>query len=138
MSLRARRSQHWCRTEDVRTIKEGDMTAARWKIGAPPGIGNEEERSQKEAGLRLMNQDEVLTRTLTTMRDLETKMKTAPQITDAFHLCSDVPALCSNMYFIRYPQHSMNHREQFSTSEHCVVHSVSLPRKAVNSSNMIL
>ena len=43
-------------------------------------------------------------------------MKTAPNITDAFHLCSDVPALCSHMYFIRYPQHSMNHREQFSLS----------------------
>ena len=48
MNLRARRSQHWCRTEDVRTIKEGDMSADRWKIGTPPGIGNEEERSQKE------------------------------------------------------------------------------------------
>ena len=43
-------------------------------------------------------------------------MKTAPRITDAFHLCSDVPALCSHMYFIRYLQHSMNHREQFSLS----------------------
>ena len=50
------------------------------------------------------------------MRDLETKMKTAPHITDAFHLCSDVPALCPHMYFIRCPQHSMNHREQFSLS----------------------
>ena len=48
MSLRARRSQHWCRTEDVRTIKEGDMNTDRWRIETPPGIGNEEERSQKE------------------------------------------------------------------------------------------
>ena len=46
MSLRAR-SQHWCRTEDVRTIKEGDMNTDRWKIETPPGIRNEEERSQK-------------------------------------------------------------------------------------------
>ena len=37
-----------CRTEDVRTIKEGDMNADRWKIGTPPEIGNEEERLQKE------------------------------------------------------------------------------------------
>ena len=47
MSLRARRSQHWCRTEDVRTIKEGDMNTDRWRIETPPGIGNEEERTQK-------------------------------------------------------------------------------------------
>ena len=33
MSLRARRSQHWCRTEDVRTIKEGDMNTDRWRSG---------------------------------------------------------------------------------------------------------
>ena len=46
--MRARRSQHWCRTEDVRTIKEGDMSADRWKIGTSPVIGNEEGRSQKE------------------------------------------------------------------------------------------
>ena len=37
-----------CRTEHVRTIKEGDMNADRWKIGTPPEIGNEEERLQKE------------------------------------------------------------------------------------------
>ena len=47
-NMRARRSQHWCRTEDVRTITEEDTNADRWKIGTPPGIGNEGERSQKE------------------------------------------------------------------------------------------
>ena len=46
-SLRERRSQQWCRTEDVRTIKEGDMNTDRWRIETPPGIGNEEERAQK-------------------------------------------------------------------------------------------
>ena len=45
--LRERRSQQWCRTEDVRTIKEGDMNTDRWRIETPPGIGNEEERAQK-------------------------------------------------------------------------------------------
>ena len=45
--MRARRSQHWCRTEDVRTITEEDTNADRWKIGTPPGIGNEGERSRK-------------------------------------------------------------------------------------------
>ena len=63
-----------------------------------------------------MNRGGVLTQTLKTMRDQEMMMKTAPRITDAFHLCSDVPALCSHMYFFRYPQRSMNHREQFSLS----------------------
>ena len=47
MSLRERRSQQWCRTEDVRTIKEGDMNNDRWRIETPPGIGNEEERAHK-------------------------------------------------------------------------------------------
>ena len=47
VSLRRRRSQQWCRTEDVRTIKEGDMNTDRWRIETPPGIGNEEERAQK-------------------------------------------------------------------------------------------
>ena len=47
VSLRERRSQQWCRTEDVRTIKEGDMNTDRWRIETPPGIGNEEERAQK-------------------------------------------------------------------------------------------
>ena len=47
MNLRARRSQHWCRTEDVRAIKEGEMNTDRWRIETPPGIGNEEERTQK-------------------------------------------------------------------------------------------
>ena len=46
--MRARRSQHWWRTEDVRTIREEGTNADRWKIGTPPGIGNEGERSQKE------------------------------------------------------------------------------------------
>ena len=47
VSMRERRSQQWCRTEDVRTIKEGDMNNDRWRIETPPGIGNEEERAQK-------------------------------------------------------------------------------------------
>ena len=47
-NMRATRSQHWCRTEDVRTITEEDTNTDRWKIGTPPGIGNEGERSQKE------------------------------------------------------------------------------------------
>ena len=47
VSLRERRSQQWCRTEDVRSIKEGDMNTDRWRIETPPGIGNEEERAQK-------------------------------------------------------------------------------------------
>ena len=47
MSLRERRSQQWCRTEDVRTIKEGDMNTDRWRTETPPWIGNEEERAQK-------------------------------------------------------------------------------------------
>ena len=64
-------------------------------------------RLSQELKKGIRDQDGVLTRTLKTMRDLETKMKTAPRITDAFHLCSDVPALCSRMYFIRYPQHTM-------------------------------
>ena len=76
----------------------------------------DENRDYWGVGKQMMNHDGVLTRTLKTMRDLETKKKTAPHITDAFHLCSDVAALCSHMYFIRYPQHSMNHRKQFSLS----------------------
>ena len=63
-----------------------------------------------------MNQDEVLTQTLKAMTNLKMKKKTAPHITNVFHLCTDVPALCPHTYFIRYPQHSMNHREQFSLS----------------------
>ena len=66
--------------------------------------------------LRLMNGDGVLTRTLKTMRDQEIMMKTAPRTKYAFHLCSDVPVLCSHMYFFSYSQRSMNHREQFSLS----------------------
>ena len=58
----------------------------------------------------------VLTQTLKPMRDRETMMKTAPLTKYAFHLYSDVPALCSHMHFFRYPQRSMNHREQFSLS----------------------
>ena len=66
MSLRARRSQHWCRTEDVRTIKEGDMNTDRWKIETPPGIGNEEEKSQKEVthGKQECNEDKLETRVM--------------------------------------------------------------------------
>ena len=30
--MRERRSQQWCRTEDVRTIKGGDMNTDRWRI----------------------------------------------------------------------------------------------------------
>ena len=63
-----------------------------------------------------MNRGGALTRTLKTMRDQEMMMKTAARITDACHLCSDVPALCSHMYFFRYLQRSVNHREQFSLS----------------------
>ena len=47
-NMRARRSQHWCRTEDVRTITEEDTNTDRWKIETPPEIGNEGERSRKE------------------------------------------------------------------------------------------
>ena len=32
--------EYWCRTEDVRTINEGDMNTDRWEIETPPGIGN--------------------------------------------------------------------------------------------------
>ena len=76
-----------------------------------------EKNGMARSGRRL-NQDGVLTQTLKTMRerDMMMMMKTAPRIKYAFHLCSDVPALCSHMHFIRYPQHSMNHREQFSLS----------------------
>ena len=48
LNLRARRSQFWCRTEDVRTIPEDDMNADRWKAEAPPGIGVTNERSQNK------------------------------------------------------------------------------------------
>ena len=43
-------------------------------------------------------------------------MRTAPHIKYAFHLYSDVPALCSHMYLLRCIRHSMNDREQFSLS----------------------
>ena len=64
MNLRARRSQHWCRTEDVRTIKEGDMNNDRWRIETPPGIGNEEESAQKGAthSKQEYNEDKLETR----------------------------------------------------------------------------
>ena len=42
MGLRERRSQQWCRTEDVRTIKEGDMNTDRWRIETSLGIGKQE------------------------------------------------------------------------------------------------
>ena len=48
LNLRARRSQFWCRTEDVGTIPEDDMNADRWKAEAPPGIGDTNERSQNK------------------------------------------------------------------------------------------
>ena len=32
VGLRERRSQQWCRTEDVRTIKEGDMNTDKWRL----------------------------------------------------------------------------------------------------------
>ena len=63
-----------------------------------------------------MNQGGVLTQTLKTMRDREIMMKIAPHTKYAFHLCSDVPALCSHVHFFRYHQRSMNLREQFSFS----------------------
>ena len=37
-----RRSQQWCRTEDVRTIKEADINVDRRKIETPPGINEQE------------------------------------------------------------------------------------------------
>ena len=43
-------------------------------------------------------------------------MRTAPHTKYAFHLYSDVLALCSHMYLFRCIRHSMNHREQFSLS----------------------
>ena len=46
--MRSRRNHHWCRTEDVRTITEGDANTDRWKIEIPPGIGDAGGRSQKE------------------------------------------------------------------------------------------
>ena len=48
LNLRARRSQFWCRTEDVRTIPEDDLNADRWKAEAPPRIGDTNERSQNK------------------------------------------------------------------------------------------
>ena len=42
VGLRERRSQQWCRTEDVRTIKEGDINADRRRIETPPGINEQE------------------------------------------------------------------------------------------------
>ena len=53
----------WCRTEDVRTVKEGDM-ADRWKIGTPLGIGNED-MSKQSAGERdeESNEDKLEART---------------------------------------------------------------------------
>ena len=42
VGLRERRSQQWCRTEDVRTIKEGDMNTDRWRIETPLGIIKQE------------------------------------------------------------------------------------------------
>ena len=49
LNLRTRRSQFWCRTEDVRTIPEDDMNADKWKAAAPPGIGDTNDRSQKKS-----------------------------------------------------------------------------------------
>ena len=40
LSMRSRRNQLWCRTEDVRTISEGNMSIHRWKIETQPAIGN--------------------------------------------------------------------------------------------------
>ena len=50
----------------VRTIKERDMNTDRWKIETPPGIGNEEERSQKEVthGKQECNEDKLETRVM--------------------------------------------------------------------------
>ena len=47
--------EHWCRTEDVRTINEGDMNTDRWKIDTPPGIGN---------GKQECNEDKLETRVM--------------------------------------------------------------------------
>ena len=43
VGLWERRSQQWCRTEDVRTIKGGDTNADRRKIETPPGINEQKQ-----------------------------------------------------------------------------------------------
>ena len=48
LNKRSRRNQLWCRTEDVRTIPEGDANTDRWRIKTPPGIEDVGGRSQKE------------------------------------------------------------------------------------------
>ena len=42
VGLRERSSQQWCRTEDVRTIKEGDVNTDKWRIETPLGISKQE------------------------------------------------------------------------------------------------
>ena len=90
----------------------------RWltvkRMGWPGYIKN-----RRKASGRRLNQGGVLTRTLRTMRNRRMMMRmmgTAPHTKYAFHLCSDVPALCSHLYLFRCIRHSMNHREQFSLS----------------------
>ena len=208
MGLRERRSQQWCRTEDVRTIKEGDVNTDRWRIETPLGISKQEcnedkletrvtkleeqtkwmydrmtaaaaESSTWNRGIPWryedngdewqrwegswwirVNQDDLnsrqrrkISRNLRKMidrekngmarllqelkkgiraevesrrgadtnsednersRDDDDENCTTYQV--RIPLYSDVPALCSHMHFFRYPQHSMNHREQFSLS----------------------
>ena len=54
-----------------------------------------------------MNQNGVLTRILKTRRDLETEVEDGTTYHGRILLV---------LYFIRYPQHSMNHRQQLSLS----------------------
>ena len=42
VGLWERRSQQWCRTKDVRTIKERDINTDRRRIETPPGINEQE------------------------------------------------------------------------------------------------
>ena len=42
VGLRERRSQLWCRTEDVRTMKERDVNTDKWRIETPLGISKQE------------------------------------------------------------------------------------------------
>ena len=80
-----------------------------------------------------------LTRTLKTMRDQEMMMKTAPHITDAFHLCSDVPATVFTHVFHQVsPALDESSRTVFALSHSFQLQNIVLstrypfPRKAVN------
>ena len=60
MGLWERRSQQWCRTEDVRTIKEGDINVDRRRIETPPGI-NEQECNENRLETRVTKLEEQTT-----------------------------------------------------------------------------